>query len=294
MESFADIDFRSEKYRGVYVVYQSSEDPGLFYKDYIEDVLLGLELMGAILLPSFLKFRAHHNKVFMEIIRDVSGSPLLQTIRSYSFGTLDDCVSRAEKLPLPAIIKQSSGARSQGVHLALTKRRVLEITRRISGTFSLINLRRLLMGIWNGKGYKRISNHRKKFLVQEFLEGLSCDYKVVVYKDKFYFFRRDIKAGDFRASGTPNFTLPAKPPVGLLDYAEEAFRLFDVPFASFDIAIKNGEFHLLEFQFVSFGQRAIEKSASYFIRQNERWQAVNGFSDLEENFVEAIVWYITK
>ncbi len=131
-------------------------------------------------------------------------------------------------------------------------------------------------------------------MLQEFVEGLSCDYKVVVYKDKFYFFQRQIKPGDFRASGTPDFKFPSEAPKGLLDYAEKVFELFDVPFASFDIAIKNEVFYLLEFQFVSFGQRAIERSEMYFTRQGGSWRSVKCSSDLEENFAESIVWYISK
>jgi len=294
VESFTDVDFRSDRYRGIHVVYQSSEDPDLYYKDYIEDVLLGLELIGAILVPNFFKFRAHHNKVFMEILRDVSGSPLIQSLKSQSFGTLDEFKLNLDRFNLPVVIKPSAGARSQGVEMASAKGDLIRVASRISRSLSLFNVRRMFAGLVNGKGYKPISNHRRKFLVQEFVEGLSCDYKVVVYKDKFYFFRRDIKPGDFRASGTQDFTFPLEAPEGLLDYAEQIFKLFNVPFASFDIAIKNEAFHLLEFQFVSFGQRALERSEVYFTKHDGQWHSAKCFSDLEENFVDSIVWYISK
>lgn len=230
----------------------------------------------------------------MEVLRDTSKSDLIQSIRAQSFGTLDDCMPRIGNVRLPAVIKSSYGSRSQGVKLAATHSRFMQVSRAVSRTFSLINIRRMLTGVFSGKGYKPISNNRKKFLAQEFIEGLSCDYKVVVYKDKYFFFRRQIKPGDFRASGTLDFTFPLVPPTGLLDYAEKVFRLFDVPFASFDIAIKEGMFHLLEFQFISFGQRALERSEVYFTKQNGNWCSVRCDSDLEENFVESIVWYISK
>ena len=68
---FREIDFQSNDYKGYSILYQSSEDRGLLYKDYIEDILLGLDMQGAHLIPDFPKFRAHHNKVFMEILRNI-------------------------------------------------------------------------------------------------------------------------------------------------------------------------------------------------------------------------------
>lgn len=294
VEGFADVDFRSEKYRGVYVLYQSSEDPDLRYKDYIEDVLLGLELVGAILIPSFHKFRAHHNKVFMEILRDVSGCLLIQNITSKTFGTLEDLELRINTLSVPAVIKQATGSRSQGVGLGTSLDEVMSVASKMSRTFSLINIRRMLAGIWSGRGYKPISNHRGKFLIQEFIGGLSCDYKVVVYSDRFYFFRRQNRTGDFRASGTLDFTFPDVAPEGLLDYVEKVFTFFDVPFGSFDVGIKDGEFYLLEFQFVSFGQRALERSHVYFRKCDSKWESVVEASDLEECFTNSVVAYIGK
>lgn len=86
IEKFSDVNFKSEKYNNFFVLYQSSEDPNLRYKGYIEDILIGLELIGAVLIPDFYKFRAHHNKVFMEILRDVSGCSLIQNIASKNIG----------------------------------------------------------------------------------------------------------------------------------------------------------------------------------------------------------------
>jgi hypothetical protein len=66
---FCDVEFQPGYFKNRNILYQSSEDKGLFYKDYIEDILLGLTLQGANLIPDFPKFRAHHNKSFMEILR---------------------------------------------------------------------------------------------------------------------------------------------------------------------------------------------------------------------------------
>jgi hypothetical protein len=72
---FYEVDFRRDDYKDSWVLYQSSEDPNLSYKDYVEDVLLGLKAQGANLIPDFKYFRAHHNKVFMEMLREVNSLP---------------------------------------------------------------------------------------------------------------------------------------------------------------------------------------------------------------------------
>jgi len=61
----------NDNWKDKVIVYQSSEDRGLYYKDYIEDVLLVLEAAGAKILPNFHAFRAHHNKAFQELYRPI-------------------------------------------------------------------------------------------------------------------------------------------------------------------------------------------------------------------------------
>ena len=67
-KKFSELDL-TKNYEGYYVLYQSAEDIGVFYKDYISDIVYFLEMQGAILLPSFTYFLAHHNKNFMELLR---------------------------------------------------------------------------------------------------------------------------------------------------------------------------------------------------------------------------------
>lgn len=63
IKQFSDVDFRKDDFKNQFVLYQSSEDPGSMYKGYIEDILLGLRLQGAILIPQFEYFRASQQSV---------------------------------------------------------------------------------------------------------------------------------------------------------------------------------------------------------------------------------------
>ncbi len=292
IEKFSEVDFMSSKYKNSFVLYQSSEDPELSYKDYIEDILLGLQLAGAILIPDFSRFRAHHNKVFMEILRDISSFNPIQNIQTKKFGVLEEFKEQAENEPV--VLKQSAGSRSRGVFFSQSKKKSTFSAGLISYTFSLINLRRFLGGLISGKGYKPISNFRKKFITQNFISGLSFDYKVLVYDNKYYVLKRRNRNNDFRASGSGLLEFVKEPPTELLDYAKAVFKFFNVPFASFDIANKQNEFYLLEFQFVSFGQYALEKSSLFFTEDKDCWKKVFEKPNLEKTFTYAVHNYISN
>ena len=44
VKKYSEIDFQKDNYMNFYVLYKSSEDPQLYYKDFIEDILLGFIL----------------------------------------------------------------------------------------------------------------------------------------------------------------------------------------------------------------------------------------------------------
>lgn len=291
VKRFSDVNFYSDEYRGAFILYQSSEDPDLRYKEYIEDVLLGLELLGAYLVPRFQLFRAHHNKVFMEILRDLSHNINVQSTRSRVYGTAEDLMLNIE---YPAVIKPSAGSQSNGVQLAKTPQELISAARRIARSFSTMNARWRIASFFSGKGFKTISQHRSKFIVQDYIDGLDGDYKVLVYADRYYVLRRNNRANDFRASGSGLLSYPNETPSAVLTYAESVFRYFNTPFASFDIATKDEKLFLLEFQFLSFGQYALEHSNHYYIYRNGMWQRVDTSSDLEDTFTYAVHVYLKK
>lgn len=86
---FSEIDFRND-YSGLIFLYTSAEDDSLRYKNYIEDVILGLEMCGAIVIPSFKYLRAANNKVMMEILRTSSLLADINNIKSLHFGCLEE------------------------------------------------------------------------------------------------------------------------------------------------------------------------------------------------------------
>jgi len=292
IKNFKNIDFRKSKYTNQIVLYQSSEDRGLLYKDYIEDILLALTYQGAILIPDFYKFRAHHNKVFMELLRDLNDSSKIKSLTSKCYGTCEDLVSDIENIELPFVVKPASGALSAGVHLVNKRSDVKKVVRKVSRSFHSIDFLKNRINKLIRKKYAPKSSHRKKFIVQEYIDNLDGDYKILIYNEKYFVLFRKVRKHDFRASGSGMFSYPETLPDGLLDFAKEVYDAFNVPFISIDVAFNNGIFYLLEFQFVSFGTFTLENAKFYFILENKKWTIRREDSILEKEVAKSISRFI--
>ena len=293
---FSDMDFRAEDYRGWFVVYQSTEDPYLLYNSFIEDILLALQEQGAILLPGFKYNRAHHNKVFMELLRSLSKVEVIKKIRSFTFGTYEEYAAfcHSDKAFFPQIVKLAEGAQSKNV----CKVSNLNDSRRIKGMMWFSDFRFWLKdkikGFWPSRypNFRPQSSARRKIVVQNFIDGLSCDYKVLVFGGKFYILQRGVRPGDFRASGSGLFEFPAEVSAEFLDFARLVYDAFDVPFISMDIARRGDDFYLIEFQFLAFGTYTLEKANWHFEYNGSVWQKVSSQDNLEFEFCAAIDKYI--
>ncbi len=289
---YSDVDLRRNSFKGRWVIYQSAEDPDSRYKDYLEDVLLGVQMQGGILIPPFHCFRAHHNKVFLELLRDLSGDPELQRLHARSFGTFEDF----RKWPgdYPKVIKRSWGAGSSGVCLARNATEAMRIARRFSRSPGWLQVLKEYGWRWQRRkdGYVPFSLHRNKFIVQDFVPGLAGDYKVLVYWDKYYVLARENRPADFRASGSGLFRWPEIPPPGLLDFARRVFRHFNVPIISLDVAMSGDTPLLLECQFVSFGPVAMEHAQFYFQPADNVWERVQGRSSPEAEYARSVASFL--
>ena len=71
-KQFSDINFDQTIYKNQIVLYTSQEDSNHLYKGYIDDWIYSLHLQGAYLIPQYKFLKAHENKVFMEMLRNIS------------------------------------------------------------------------------------------------------------------------------------------------------------------------------------------------------------------------------
>jgi len=293
--SFSDVNFRTQNYKNEWVLYQSSEDPGLFYRSYIDDVIAGLFMQGAKLIPNFYQFKAHHNKHFMEIIRDIHTLPEIKNIYAERYGTNEDYLKNIKKSKKKIyILKTSNTSKSRGVFMLKNIKEKIKLPKFVSKTFSIQNLKYFIEKLKTGKIPLYISNHRQKFILQPYISNLRGDYRVVVYDEKFFVLYRKNRANDFRASGSMKFNYDIKLPQNLLNYSKKVFDSFDVPYMALDIGIKNGTFYLFEFQFISFGQYTLEKSSFFYHLKNKKWNKIFEKPDLEREIATSVTKFIKK
>ena len=294
IKKFKDINFRSENYRNQYIIYHSAEDRDLLYKSYIEDILLGLEIQGAILIPNFYYFKAHHNKVFMEILRDLDSNEKIKNLIVNKYGSFEDYNDDLNSGSSELIIKPAGGCASKQVKLMRTQKAKRRLGKRISRSLHMIDFAKDIVKAYVRTGYSRISHHRKKFITQEFIPNLPCDYRVQIYDDKYYVMLRKTRKHDFRASGSGDSKWIRELPAGLLNYAESVFHSFSAPYISLDIGFDENEFYLFEFQFLNFGTKIINKSTFHFVKNNNSWEIQEGTSILEKEIVRSIISFIER
>jgi hypothetical protein len=105
---------------------------------------------------------------------------------------------------------------------------------------------------------------------------------------------RGVRDNDFRASGSGKFEFRKELPEGMLDFAYSIKEYFNVPNISLDIGFDGEKFHLIEFQFLYFGTKTLEKSQFYFERIKDQWIVKDEKSCLEEVYVKSVINYINN
>jgi len=292
LRNFAEIDFSKENFNNELVLYTSSEDDGYHYKAFIEDVVLGLELQGAMVIPQYKYLRANNNKVFMEILRSLIISNT--ELKARYFGSIEELIAVIGEFNYPVVVKTAEGASGTGVFLAHSKKELLNIAKKISRT------RNFKYELWDfgrslrHKGYLKESKYRKKIIVQDFVPNLNNDWKVLVYGNRYYALFRGNRKNDFKASGSGLFTFMKELPSDLLSYAKTIFDKLSIPNVSMDLAYDGYNYYLLEFQALYFGTTTIEKSSFYFEFINNNFELIEGKSELEKVYVYSIVNYINS
>jgi glutathione synthase/RimK-type ligase-like ATP-grasp enzyme len=290
--NYTRINFREINLKNQFILYTSSEDKGDFYKSYLEDICYGLALQGAYLIPKFVFLRAHNNKIFMEILRDLFESPAIKNIQSQHFGTLEELKRSNLSNNHKTIIKSATGSMGRGVSSGINKNEIIKEASKLSRTRFILNDWRDYIRSIRHKGYIRNSKNRQKFILQNFISGLINDWKILIFDLRYYVLYRGSRKNDFRASGSGNFNFEENVPSQVLDYAEKIYHDFNVPNLSLDIAFDGNHCYLFEFQALFFGTTTIEKSPFYFIKEKKMWKIIKNKSELEKEYVKSIVNFI--
>jgi glutathione synthase/RimK-type ligase-like ATP-grasp enzyme len=236
----------------------------------------------------------------MEILRNILFKNNKDMI-TYKFGGYSDFINFQQQLNYPVIVKKSSGSASKGVYLSKSKEALKKLIKKISNTndyrsqiidFLFAQKKR----INNIQYINRVTLFRKKFIIQNFIEGIPNDYKVLIFDNKYYVLKRFNRNDDFRASGSGKFvkSVEFEVPGELLNSCNNWFKTFDVPCASFDVAFKDNKYYLIEFQFVSFGTYTQTSAKRFYIDNHNQWEISEKLIPLEEVYADSIIKYLRR
>lgn len=293
----SNVDFMSKGWKNQIVLYTSSEEYGYHYKNYIEDIIYGLKKAGAILLPDFSFLRANNNKVFMEILRETKLPDELKTINARSFGTYEE-LDRAiisGKITFPCVLKKAAGAMSRGVYLANNQNELRKQARKICKTLVAKVALKEIVRCCKHEGYRSQSNYQDKIIIQPFISGLKNDWKVLIYGEKYFVLKRNIKEDDFRASGSGyNYTSGSQAdfPTNMLDFIRNFYLCLNVPNLSIDFAYDGKKGYIFEFQALYFGTSTQYKSKNFYEYCDGNWQLKENDMDEEQIYVHSIVDFL--
>lgn len=289
---FHEIKNNPSFYVGKLILYTSSEDKYLLYKEYIEDIILFLENSGAKVIPSFKFLRANNNKVYMELLRGELKSANLMNTRSRVYGTFEELMLDIKKQSYPCVIKKAAGAMSEGVYLAKNELELIKYSRKVSDNSHFLSDVKDFLRAIKHNGYIKNSRHQNKFIVQEFIPNLNNDWKILIFHKKYFVLKRRNRKNDFRASGSGLLEYTKDIPEGILDFSKLIYKDFKVPNLSIDVGYNGSEFYLIEFQAIYFGTYTLEYADYYFYDSESKWEIIEEKCQLENEFAESVSHYI--
>lgn len=273
-------------------------------RNYLKDLIRILMLNDNLLLPSYDLLLCHENKGFQELYKRSLGISSLEGTYLCSRDDLD-----AYELKFPLVLKSVDGSNANGVHLVRNRN---ELMKRISGMEERLSLadrldlfrrryfrtKRSMPGwenyhpVTDEKQYRYHISPKTRFVLQEFVPGLSCDYRVIILGDKYYVSKRLTRKGDWRASGTKLFTYETEPNPAILDYARTFFDKVGLPILAMDLGQTDKGICLFEFQASHFGITPIQCGPGYFCNRSGNWEFISSKGKFEEDIAQAVSSYL--
>ena len=134
--------------------------------------------------------------------------------------------------------------------------------------------------------------------IQEFIQNLKSDYKVLIWGERYYIFERPVRNNDFRASGSGNekyiYGSHVDLPEGIFNFSKQVFNQLNVPQLSLDIAYDGTTFYIIEYQVIYFGTVGHVLSDGFFLLIKGEWKFIPEKLDLEQVYAESIDFYIKE
>lgn len=275
-------------------------------RHYLRDGLMYLQALGNTLVPAFDLFCCHENKGWQELYKDTLD---IHSLKSLYFSSKREL--KHYPLSFPLVFKTLTGSNSTGVALVNSVDDILrelkqhELQPSLGQRLDFLR-RRYLRKHKHFPGYPNYDLKRDAasyqdymtpeipFILQEFIPGLSYDYRVIVLGNKYFISKRHTKAGDFRASGAKLFDFDLEAPEPILDKARALYQSFDTPFLSIDLGEDaSGKLYLFEYQASHFGINAIVRGHGYYVHEADGWKFTEAAPAFERYLAEGLHLYLS-
>lgn len=275
-------------------------------RSYLKDLIQILSLNGNLILPSSELLLCHENKGYQELYKQRLGITDPRGLYLSSLEALEQY-----QLNYPLVLKTVEGSNANGVHLVQSEAELRKRVSQMEGRLSLLDridlfrrkylrAKRSIPGWENYRPdtdriqYERHISPNLRFVLQEFIPGLDCDYRVIVLWDKFYVSRRLTRKGDWRASGTKLFTYDEKPNETVLNFAKEFFGKVGAPVLAMDLGVSEGRIHLFEFQASHFGISPIKLGPGFFSSEEAKWIFHPQKEDYESDLARGVCLFLEE
>jgi len=272
-------------------------------RHYLKDLIYYLDNGSNLVVPAFDLLMCHEDKGFQELYKRRLG---LQGLATLFFSSPEEL--RDYDLTFPVVVKEAAGTNGKQVHLIRSRP---ELERLVRGFSAIPLLDRIDLirrkHFRRRKHYAEYPNYDNRtdyhqyipyvtrdrsFIVQEFVPGLTFDYRVLILYDRFYMMKRGMRPNDFRGSGTKMHDFNYQVDPQLFNFAAEIHRRCDTPFLSLDIGFKDGRYYLFEFQALHFGLGVYAKQQGYFSRRKGEYVHTICPPDLERDIMGGLIKYL--
>lgn len=241
------------------------------YKDnvFAKELLFSLQQSGKTVFPDFNTGWHFDDKLGQKYLFEAHGINIAKAWAFYDKKTAYDWINQTS---FPKVFKLRGGAGSSNVYLVKDKSQAKRLVNKAFGSGFKTNYLRLAfdrLKLWiSGKGplldffkymapfiFPRkfnkhlIATQKGYIYFQEFIVNEGCDYRVEIVGDKAITMIRNVRKGDFRASGSNNINKnPSDFPKDVLDFCFDITDKLGLQAAALDVVkdIKTGKPYLIE------------------------------------------------
>jgi glutathione synthase/RimK-type ligase-like ATP-grasp enzyme len=257
------------------------------------DVIAAAEAMGVKVFPSTSTCWHFDNKIAQKYLLEAIGAPLVPT---YVFYDLKEALHWIDRASFPKVFKLRRGAGSSNVRLAhsaaearalaerafssgfspvphygqdalkryrAAKRRgdLLNVVRRIPQVLATIQNNKRMMGCEKGYVY-----------FQDFMPGNDFDTRVTIIGDRAFGFTRNVRPGDFRASGSGDIVYdPSRVHEACLEIAFDVTRKVGSQSMAFDFVLTECQQPMIIEVSYCYDDKAVHTCSGHWDR-NLNWQ----------------------